>query len=109
MKRGDLVTVALQGEHGKPRPALVIRSDLFAQVTSTVTVAWLASTPVNAPLLRIPIEPSRANGLRQRAYVMIDQIFSARTRRLGDVFGRLDDVDMRAVNRALALCVGIAS
>ena len=109
MKRGDLVTVALQGEHGKPRPALVIQSDLFAQLTSTVTVALLTSTPVNAPLLRVPIEPSQANGLRQRSYVMVDQIFSARTRRLGDVFGRLDDVDMLAVNRALALFVGIAS
>ena len=65
MKRGDLVTVALQGEHGKPRPALVIQSDLFAQLTSTVTVALLTSTPVNAPLLRIPIEPSQADGLQQ--------------------------------------------
>ena len=109
MKRGDLVTVALQGEHGKPRPALVIQSDLFAQLTSTVTVALLTSTPVNAPLLRVPIEPSQANGLRPRSYVMVDQIFSARTRRLGDVIGRLDDVDMLAVNRALALFVGIAS
>ena len=69
----------------------------------------LTSTPVDAPLLRIPIEPSQANGLRQRSYVMIDQIFSARTRSLGDVIGRLDDADMLAVNRALALFVGIAS
>ncbi|CAG0948811.1 partial putative endoribonuclease MazF, partial [Geobacteraceae bacterium] len=29
MRRGDLVTVALQGDLGKPRPALVIQSDLF--------------------------------------------------------------------------------
>ena len=29
VKRGDLVTVALQGDLGKPRPALVIQSDLF--------------------------------------------------------------------------------
>ena len=29
MKRGDLVTVALSGDYGKPRPALVIQSDLF--------------------------------------------------------------------------------
>ena len=37
MKRGDLVTVALQGEHAKPRPALVIQSDLFANLTSTTS------------------------------------------------------------------------
>ena len=108
MKRDDLVTVVLQGEHGKPRPAPVIQSDLFARITSTVTVALLTPTPLDAPLLRAPIDPSRTNGLRQRSYVMIDQIFSARTRRLGEVLGHLDDVDMLAVNRALALFVGIA-
>jgi mRNA-degrading endonuclease toxin of MazEF toxin-antitoxin module len=25
--RGDIVTVALQGDHGKPRPALIVQSD----------------------------------------------------------------------------------
>ena len=109
MKRGDLITVALQGEHGKPRPALVIQSDLFAQLTSTVTVALLTSTALDAPLIRVPVEPSERNGLRKRSYVMIDQIFSAATRRFGQVFGHLDDADMLAVNRALALFVGIAS
>jgi mRNA-degrading endonuclease toxin of MazEF toxin-antitoxin module len=30
MQRGDVVTVALRGDTGKPRPALVIRADRFA-------------------------------------------------------------------------------
>lgn len=30
MLRGDLVTVALSGDYGKPRPALVIQADAFA-------------------------------------------------------------------------------
>ena len=109
MRRGDLITVALQGEHGKPLPALVIQSDLFARLTSTVTVALLTSTALDVPLIRVPLEPSDKNGLRIRSYVMIDQIFSARTRRVGRVFGRLDDADLLAVNRALALFIGVAS
>ena len=109
MRRGDFITVALQGEHGKPRPALVIQSDLFAQLTSTVTVALLTSTALDVPLIRVPLEPSETNGLRTRSYVMIDQIFSARTRRVGRVFGRLSDTDLLAVNRALALFIGVAS
>ena len=109
MRRGELITVALQGEHGKPRPALVIQSDLFAQLTSTVTVALLTSTALDVPLIRVPLEPSEKNGLRTRSYVMIDQIFSARTRRVGRVFGRLGDTDLLAVNRALALFIGVAS
>ena len=109
MKRGDLVTVALQGEHGKPRPALVIQSDLFANLTSTVTIALLTSAELDIPILRVPIEPSETNGLRTRSFVMIDQTFSASTRRFGDVFGHLDDADMLSVNRGLAVFLGIAS
>ena len=109
MRRGDLATIALQGEHDNPRPALVIQSDHFAQLTSSVAVALLTSTVLDAPLIRVPVEPSKLNGLRTRSYVMIDQIFSARQRRIGRVFGHLDDADMVAVNRALALFTGIAS
>ena len=109
MNRGDLVTVALQGEHGKLRPALVIQSDLFANLTSTVTIALLTSVSLDIPIFRVPVEPSETNGLRMRSFVMVDQTFSASTRRFGDVFGHLDDTDMLAVNRALALFLGIAN
>ena len=54
MNRGDLVTVALQGEHGKPRPALVIQSDLFANLTSAVTIALLTSTALDTGIFRVP-------------------------------------------------------
>ena len=109
MNRGDLVTVALQGENGRLRPALVIRSDLFANFTSTVTIALLTSADLDIPIFRVPVEPSEAYGLRARSFVMIDQTFSASTRRFGDVFGRLDDADMLRVKRALAVFPGIAS
>ena len=33
-QRGDLVTVSLPGDYGKPRPALVIQSDLLAELES---------------------------------------------------------------------------
>ena len=109
MNRGDLVTVALQDEHGKPRPALVIQSDLFQPLTSTVTIALVTSASLDIPIFRVPIEPPETNGLRTRSFVMIDQTFSASTCRLGDIFGHLDDADMLAVNRALALFLGIAN
>ncbi len=31
-QRGDLVTVSLQGDYGKPRPALVVQSDLLTRL-----------------------------------------------------------------------------
>ena len=103
--------MALQGEHGTPPPAplLVIQSDLFANLTSTATIALLTSAKLDIPIFHVPIEPSETNGLRTRSFVMIDQTFSASTRRLGDAFGHLDDADMLSVNRARAVFLGIAS
>jgi hypothetical protein len=38
MKRGDVVTVALQGDLGKPRPAVIVQSDHFNPTHASVTV-----------------------------------------------------------------------
>lgn len=108
MKRGDLVPAVLPGDYGKPRPALVIQSDLF-QNTGMVTVAPLTSTLLQAPMARISVRPSQANGLRQPSEVMIDMVMSVRSDRLGSPFGRLEEDAMRAVNRALALFLGIVT
>lgn len=107
MRRGDLVTVALQGDLGKPRPALVIQADQF-DATATVTVLLLSSTLVDAPLIRLTVAPSPENGLRTPSQVMIDKAMTLRREKLGAPFGRLDDDTLVAVNRGLALFLGFA-
>ena len=109
MRRGDVVTVALPGDFGKPRPAVVIQSDLFANHT-TVTVLPVTSTLTTAsPLFRLRLVPSADNGLHASSDVMVDRTMSVRPDRVGDTIGRLDDADMLRINRALALFLGIAS
>ena len=109
MRRGDVVTVALPGDFGKPRPAVVIQSDLFANHT-TVTVLPVTSTVAAAsPLFRLRLVPSADNGLHASSDVMVDRTMSVRPNRIGDTIGRLDDADMLRINRALALFLGIAS
>src|SRR5437868_3134847 len=71
MKRGDLVVVALQGDYGKPRPALVVQSDLFDEHPS-LTIAPVTSTIADAPLFRVTIEPTATNGLRAVSQIMVD-------------------------------------
>ena len=107
MKRGDLVTVALQGDHGKPRPALVVQSDLFID-TASVTLLLVTSTLTNAPLIRITVDPTVDNGLRQQSQIMIDKAMTVRRDKLGPAFGALDGTVMTSVDRALALFVGLA-
>lgn len=107
MMRGDLVTVALQGDHGKPRPALIIQSDQFPG-TATVAVLLVTSTLVDAPLLRLTVEPSPENGLRKPSQIMIDKPMTVRIDKIGASFGRLDDAALVSVNRSLALFLGLA-
>jgi len=107
LKRGDLVTIALPGDFGKPRPALVIQADQFDQ-TGTVTVLLVTGSLLDAPLIRQTIDPTPENGLRKNSQVMVDKAMSVRRDRVGSVIGRVDSASMLAVTRALAVFVGIA-
>lgn len=105
--RGDLVTVAVQGDIGKPRPALVIQSDLFA-AHATVTVLPVTSQLTAAPLFRVAVEPSAGNGLHKPSQVMVDKAITVKTDKLGPAIGRLEPAAMVEVDRCLAVFLGIA-
>jgi len=107
VKRGDFVTVALPGDYGKPRPALVIQSDLF-EAHPSVTILPVTSELREAPLFRIAVEPTWDNGLRRPSQVMVDKPQSIARERVGKTIGRLDDEKMVSVNRALAVFLGFA-
>lgn len=107
MTRGDLVTVAMQGDFGKPRPALVIQANQFGEHTS-VTVLPVTSTLVAAPLLRITVQPSAENGLQQPSQVMADKAVTVLRSKVGPAFGRIDPVALLEVERCLAVFLGIA-
>jgi len=107
VQRGDFVTVALQGDFGKPRPALVIQADAFAD-HATVTVLLVSSTIIEAPLLRVTIAPSSDNGLRQPSQIMIDKAMTVMRTKIRETFGRLDADALIEVERRLAVFLGIA-
>lgn len=106
MKRGDLVTVAMSGDFGKPRPGLIVQSDSFAE-TGTVTLLLVTSTPTDAPLVRVPLEPDAEHGLAQPSWVMIDKAMSVKRERVGGVIGQVREEKMLAVTRNLAVFLGI--
>jgi mRNA interferase MazF len=107
MNRGEFVTIAMQGDFGKPRPALVIQSDQFNE-HATVTVLLVSSTLVDAPLLRVTIQPSETNGLKKPSQVMVDKVMTVKRDKLKDVFGSASDAAMLEVGRCLAVFLGIA-
>jgi mRNA interferase MazF len=90
MKRGDIVTVAIKGDYGKPRPALVIQSNLFIAHPS-VTVLPITSALRDMPIFRVTITPNKRNGLENLSQVMADKTMTVSREKCGDVFGRLED------------------
>lgn len=105
--RGDLVTVALQDDYGKPRPALVIQSDLFDQHPS-VTLLPVTGTLRPTPIFRISVVPSPENGLCKPSQVMVDKAMTVPRERIGPRIGRLDEGTLLEVTRALAVFLGFA-
>ena len=107
MNRGDFVTVAMPGDFGKPRPALVIQSDLFL-AHGTVTVLLVSSLLVEAPLIRVSVAPDAANGLKKPSQVMVDKAMTVKRERLGPAFGVAGAAAMIEVERSPAVFLGIA-
>lgn len=107
MMRGDFVTVAMQGDFGKPRPALVIQSDQFNEHTS-VTVLPVTSTLVAAPLLRVTVQPTPESGLQKPSQVMVDKTMTVKRDKVGPAFGRIDADVLVEIERCLAVFLGVA-
>ncbi len=109
MKRGEIWTVAGGKDYaGKPRPAVVVQDDRFDR-TDSITVCAFTTDPTDAPLFRLPVEPSESNGLRAVCRLMVDKITTVPKAKVGARIGRLSDEDMVRLNRALLVFLGIAS
>jgi mRNA interferase MazF len=108
MRRGDVVTVAAPGDYGKPRPAVVVQSDVFPQTHASVIVCPMTSALADAPDFRVTIEPGPETGLVVRSQVMADKPVTVRRERIGRQVGRLGVEDMARLNAALAFVMGLA-
>ena len=108
MNRGDFVAIAMQGDFGKPRVALVIQSDRFGE-HATMTVLLVSSVLVDAPLLRVTVQPDKRSGLEKTSQVMIDKAMTVKRDKLGDALGSAGDATLLEVGRCLAVFLGIAA
>lgn len=108
MRRGDVVIVAAAGDFGKPRPAVIVQSDAFPETHASLIVCQMTSELADAPDFRITVDPSDSNGLRTRSQVMADKPTTVRRERIGGVIGHLEPGDLRRLNVALALVMGLA-
>jgi mRNA interferase MazF len=99
VKRGDLVTVAVSGDYGKPRPALVVQADVFdLPLTSEIH---------DAPLFRVSVNAGKETGLRAPSQIMVDKATTVPRVKVGPRMGRVNASTMHAVNEALRGFLGL--
>ena len=108
MKRGDIVLAVARGDYGKPRPAVIVQSDLFNPTHASLLVCLLTTELIDAPLFRLPIPASPANGLRETSQIMADKLLALPRERIRERIGMADDETMLSLNRSLALMLGLA-
>ncbi|MDT5052944.1 MAG: mRNA interferase MazF [Mycobacterium sp.] len=108
MRRGDIYIAAARGAYsGKPPPVVVIQDDRF-DATASVTVVQFTTSEVEAPLLRIPVQPSETTGLTQTSRLMVDKVATVPRTNLTNPVGRLSDQVLIRLNRALLVFLGLA-
>jgi mRNA interferase MazF len=108
MRRGDIITIVQQGDYGKPRPALIIQSDLFAELPSITILPLTTHVREDLPLFRITLTPDSENGLKSISQIMIDKSTSVPKEKAGNLIGRVNDEILLKVNRALLVFLNIA-
>ena len=108
LKRGDVVVVALQGDLGKPRPAVIVETDNLAPGGHVLVCPGTSHLAVDSTNRRILIQPSSVTGLREETQFQIDKVTPARRDRCGAIIGHLDTATMEQINAQLILILGLA-
>jgi mRNA interferase MazF len=106
IQRGHLVLVALQGDYGKARPALVVQADIGADLPSVV-LCPLTTTMRSETQFRLTIEPSSETGLRVRSQVMIEKIVAMPRSKVKGPIGAVDEELLAQATRALPILLGL--
>lgn len=107
MKRGEIWTIAANAYARRPRPAVIVQDDRFSE-TSSVTVCLVTSNSTDIPHLRVEVEPSPVNGLKNKSKAMADKLMTVSRTKLGARIGRIDLAQMAELDRKLIVFLGLA-
>ncbi|MBZ5674906.1 MAG: type II toxin-antitoxin system PemK/MazF family toxin [Acidobacteriia bacterium] len=102
-RRGDLVVAVFGRDHGKPRPAVVIQSDLFNDSHASAVLCPISSDLTGFTVFRVKVLASRASGLRADSEVMVDRMATVDRGRIRQRIGRLSGSQMDQVSASLRI------
>ena len=108
MTRGALVIVATKGAYtSKPRPAVVVQTNLFNTTHSSITLCPITSDCVDAPLFRITLPAGTRTGLAETSQVMADKIVSVPRGAIVREMGRCNQDELALIDDALRVWLAL--
>lgn len=110
--RGDIyyadLTPVTGSEQGGVRPVLMIQNDIGNRFSPTVIVAAVTSRQDKHPLpTHVSISPNHC-GLKESSVVLLEQLRTIDRVRLREYIGRLTEQDMKQVDHALRISIGLS-
>ena len=102
-----MVTV-VQGDHGKPRPAVVVQADEMNAAHPTILVC-LISSEITDHEFRLTLAPDSATGLRVSSQVMTDKLHAVRREKIAQRIGALSAEQVALLDRKLVAVLGLTS
>jgi mRNA interferase MazF len=104
VKRGEIHTFVGKGDFsGKPRPGLIVQSDLFNGYHLSVTVCPLTSILTGDHLFRVFVAADTVNGLEADSEIEIDKLQAVKSTRIGRFVGTIGEDSMSSIDEALRL------
>ena len=112
-RRGEIWMVDFNPARGSEqaglRPAFVIQNDAGNRSPRYPNTIVLAMSTKGKPVpFHIRLEPTKANGLRETSFVRCEQILTiAKARLRGQALGRATPAQIRKIEVALLLSIGV--
>ena len=106
-RRGDLVIAVFGRDYGKPRPGVVIQSDLFNQSHACAILCPISSDLTGLAIFRVKLLASKTSGLLQDSEVMVDKMATVDRGRIRQRIGRLSPLQMSSVDSALRIWLAL--
>ncbi len=101
MRRDDIAIVVVPGDYGKPRPAVIVQSDLLNDSHASIIVCLLTTPQREIEGVRVVVEADAGTGIKERSFVMVDKVTGLTCEKVRTVVGRLDQTALQELNRCL--------
>ena len=106
--RGDIIISSIGGLTGKPRPFVVIQTNLLTDNLFTTIIAPLTSeVRLESEDFRPIIRPNTTNNLKQVSQIMLDHVTTIHKKDIHQTLGTVSKRELATLNSCISFVLGL--